>query len=100
MWLILALAAISDAAAAGQSGEARAVLEARFQRIDRDGNGYVTGNEAPRVAMSRCQCSEAAASPSAGWIADFDEDGDERVSAGEFVSRSLRRTSGSALSQR
>src|SRR5687767_8054949 len=104
MWLIFVAAMASETATPGPAPtiEARTAIEARFQRIDRDGNGYITANEAPRLAQSRCQCASApAVSPaSSGWIGDFDSDGDARVSAAEFVARALAADSPTTLSRR
>jgi len=103
MWLIFVAAMASETATPepAPTSEARTAIEARFQRIDRDGNGYITANEAPRVALSRCQCASApAATPASGWIGGFDSDGDARVSAAEFVARSLAPDSPTTLSRR
>ncbi len=95
MWAVLVVAAF--AASSGPAPEspagtqARAALESRFQLMDRDRNGFITPNEAPRLAVTRCDCvATPPARPAAvpAWIQSYDEDGDLRVSAREFLARS------------
>ena len=55
--------------------------------MDRNGDGYITVNEAPRVTRVRAASVQTGAShPSTGWIEGYDSDGDGRVSQAEFVS--------------
>ena len=66
------------------ASQAPSVAESRFRRLDRDGDGFVTANEAPRVAVTR----GAAGAPSPGgaaWIRTYDRDGDGKVSAAEYA---------------
>jgi hypothetical protein len=77
MVVFLALACLAGQAAAPTASESR------FRRMDRDGDGFVTANEAPRVAVTRG--ADGAASPGgAAWIATYDRDGDGKVSAREY----------------
>ena len=48
MWILLAMA---TAAAAGQGAPDRTDLQTMFQLMDRNGDGYITANEAPRVTQ-------------------------------------------------
>ena len=81
------------AAAAGSGGadapaepDAGVAAEARFARLDRNGDGAITANEAPRVVRTRCDCAPSGAQPAAGgWLAGYDRDGDLRVTAAEFA---------------
>jgi len=59
-------------------------MESRFRRMDRDGDGFVTASEAPRVAVTRGPGGPAGSAGSA-WIATYDRDGDGRVSAREYA---------------
>lgn len=64
------------------AGQAPGVAESRFRRLDRNGDGFITANEAPRVAVTR----GAAPSPGgAAWIRAYDRNGDGRVSAVEYA---------------
>jgi Ca2+-binding EF-hand superfamily protein len=84
MWILFALA---TAAAGGQNAPDRTGLLSMFQLMDRNGDGYITTNEAPRVTRVRAASVQTGAShPSTGWIEDYDRDGDGRVSQAEFVS--------------
>jgi len=74
MILLLALAA------AAQAPEPQATLESRFQRLDRNADGFITANEAPRVSQAR-----GAPSGASPWIDARDRDRDGRVSLAEFV---------------
>ena len=66
------------------AGQAPGVAESRFRRLDRDGDGFITANEAPRVAITRG--ATATASPGgAAWIGTYDRNGDGRVSAAEYA---------------
>jgi hypothetical protein len=71
MWIVLVIAAAAGA-------DAQTALETRFQAMDRDRNGFITANEAPRVA---------GAGGGSAWIAGYDSDGDARVSAREYLER-------------
>ena len=57
-------------------------LDSRFRRMDRDGNGFLTPNEAPRISATR---GAGAAPGAAAWVASYDRDGDGRVSAREYA---------------
>ena len=84
MWILVALA---TAAAAGQNAPGRSDLQAMFQLMDRNGDGYITANEAPRVTRVRAAGVQTGAiRPGAGWIEGYDRDADGRVSQAEFVS--------------
>lgn len=74
-----------DAAAAAQRA---AVIERRFAMMDRNRDGFLAENEAPRSSRARCggDSSETAA---ASWVADFDGNGDGRVDREEFVAGSI-----------
>lgn len=77
------LAASTPAPVEGAAGDAeRPRLEARFARLDRDGDGFVARGEAPRAARTRCPSGNADAPD---WVGRYDADGDGRVSRDEFV---------------
>ena len=104
MWLIVVAAMVSESNVPEPAADtaAQSALE-RFQRIDRDRNGYITANEAPRIASTRGSAADPAPTgPS--WIESYDQNKDSQVSSAEYLSRSLagRATAvpGSALSQR
>ena len=83
MWILVALAA---ATAGGQSAPDRSDLQAMFEMMDRNGDGYITANEAPRVTRVRAASVQTgAARANSEWIAGHDLDGDGRVSQAEFV---------------
>jgi hypothetical protein len=66
------------------AGQAPDLAEGRFGRLDRDGDGFITVNEAPRVAVTR----SVAGAPSPGgaaWVRTYDRDDDGRVSAAEYA---------------
>ena len=84
MWILLALA---TAAAGGQDAPDRNDLQTMFQLMDRNGDGYISANEAPRVTRVRAASAQTGAvRPGAEWIEGYDRDGDGRVSQAEFVS--------------
>ena len=84
MWTILALAA---AAAGAQGAPSRADLNGIFSAMDRDGNGFVTADESPRVTNVRSRDGTRATLRIGGdWIARYDANGDGRVGRGEFLS--------------
>ena len=90
--MAVSLTAADAPATMASLADARATLERRFTRMDRDRNGYITPNEAPRVAQARCNVDPAADAPapaSQSWIQNFDGNGDQRVSPEEFISRSI-----------
>lgn len=71
-------------ALAWMAGQAPNVAESRFRRLDRNGDGFITANEAPRVAVTRGGAGTA--SPGgAAWIRSYDRNGDARVSAAEYA---------------
>ena len=72
-----------------EAAEARATLESRFVRMDRDGNGYVQANEAPRLSRTRCEAGDASPAQPASWVDGFDRDGDARVSLQEYLESAL-----------
>ena len=89
MWLIVVAAMVSETNIPEPAAEeaAQGAL-ARFERIDRDRNGYITANEAPRVALVRGSGSGPV--PNArSWIETHDQDGDSQVSRAEYLSRTL-----------
>lgn len=91
--LVLAAAAAANGFAAEAAPTAqRAGVSIGFARLDRNRDGVITANEAPRVARTRCDClaTPAATPASGGWIADFDGDGDARVTPQEFAARSAQ----------
>ena len=100
MWSILIAAAVGGGAVPEQAdtGQARAAVEARFQRIDRDRNGFITANEAPRVASGAVQ--PEAVPTATSWIETYDSDGDARISPAEYLARSLARQSSAGLIRR
>jgi len=73
---------LAMACLAGQAPPAAA--ESRFRRLDRDGDGFVTANEAPRVSITRAG-DGASSDGAAAWIATYDRDGDGKVSAEEYA---------------
>ena len=88
LFLIAAAAAAAGSGGADAPAEpvAAPAVDARFARLDRNGDGAITANEAPRVVRTRCDCAAAAARPAAGgWLAGYDRDGDLRVTAAEFA---------------
>ncbi len=101
MWSILIAAAVGGAAVPEQAdqGEARAAIEARFQRIDRDRNGFITANEAPRIASAGASQPQAVPA-TAPWIETYDSDGDARISPAEFLARSLAGRATAGLARR
>ena len=100
MWSILIAAAVggADVPEQAETGQARAAIEARFQRIDRDRNGFITPNEAPRVASGAAQPEAAPAATS--WIETYDSDGDARISPAEYLARSLASQASAGLARR
>ena len=84
MWIVLAAMV---GATAGQGAPDRTDLQTMFQLMDRNGDGYITANEAPRITQVRTASLQSGASrPGAEWIEGYDRDGDGRVSQNEFVS--------------
>jgi len=93
MFVVLALAAAvaanggaPDRSAAG--AQVQPAVQSNFSRMDRDGDGYITANEAPRVSRARQATTAAPAPASPGartWIQTYDRDGDFKVSAPEYV---------------
>jgi Ca2+-binding EF-hand superfamily protein len=100
MWSILIVSLAAGAVVPEQATtiDARTAVEARFQRIDRDGDGFITPNEAPRVG-SRSATLTATASP-ASWMENYDSDRDARVSAAEFLARTLAQSGPSGFTSR
>ena len=87
MWTVLAMIA---AAAGGQSAPDRAELQQIFRLIDRNGDGYLTTNEVPRVTQVRGEgAGNVRAQSGSSWVARYDRDGDNRISQSEFVNGSL-----------
>ena len=83
MWIVLVALA---SAAAGQNAPDRTELQKMFGLMDRNGDGYISANEAPRVTRVRAASVQTGTGrPGAGWIEDYDRDGDGRVSQSEFV---------------
>ena len=83
MWTILAIMA---AAAAAQGAPNPADLQNMFRLMDRNGDGYITTEETPRLATVRGQgARNVTVRSGATWIARYDRDGDARVSRSEFV---------------
>jgi len=101
MWSILIAAAVGGTAVPEQAdaGQARAAIEARFQRIDRDRNGFITPNEAPRVSSSAAAQPEAVPAATS-WIETYDSDGDARISPAEYLARSLASQASAGLARR
>jgi Ca2+-binding EF-hand superfamily protein len=105
MCLALAIAAslpLASAPATNKTSlpvEVRTRLERTFARLDRDRNGLITANEAPRRAQPRCGAGDTAASPG-DWLSLHDANGDNQVSAQEFVEHSLGNSGRSARSPR
>jgi Ca2+-binding EF-hand superfamily protein len=59
-----------------------------FALMDRDGNGYVTSSEQPRVPRIAVNGpGRGEIRPGRSWISSYDSDGDGRVSRSEFVRR-------------
>ena len=84
MWILLVL---TTAAAVGQAAPERTELQSMFELMDRNGDGFITANEAPRVTRVRAASVQTGDSrPGPGWIEGHDSDGDGRVSQAEFVS--------------
>jgi hypothetical protein len=68
--------------------EVQPAVQSVFNRMDRDGNGFITANEAPRVSRARQAGPAAPSSASSGaqlWIQTYDRDGDSRVSVPEYI---------------
>lgn len=88
--LAVAAAAVSGGADTGSAPVAPAAADARFARLDRNRDGVITANEAPRVVRTRCDCVTVPGPQpaSGGWFADHDSDGDSRITAEEFAARS------------
>ncbi len=83
MWIMLAAPA-----AAGQAVPSEADLRSVFRMFDQDRNGFVTADEQPRVTRITVNGPQRAEiRPSRSWIAQYDGDGDGRVSEREFVIR-------------
>lgn len=89
MFVTLALAqiAVSTLAAAVANAAVDPDIAARFARLDRDGDGAIAANEAPRVSTARTTVlpPPGQAAGAAAWIAMYDRDGDGRVSLAEFA---------------
>ena len=85
MWMVMGLLA---AAGAHSGAPDRAELQQMFALMDRDGNGYVTSSEQPRVPRVTVNGpGRGEIRPGRTWISSYDSDGDGRVSRREFVSR-------------
>ena len=81
MWSLIALLA-----AAGATTPDRTDLQAMFQAMDRDGNGFISASEAPRLTRIEASGSNRTTIRQTGnWIARYDANGDGRVSRLEFV---------------
>ena len=81
MWTLLI-----GMAAAAQGAPNAADLQNMFRLMDRNGDGYITANETPRLTSVRGQgAGNVTVRSGAAWIARYDRDGDARVSRGEFV---------------
>ena len=61
MWILLALV---TAAAGGQDAPDRTDLQTMFQMMDRNGDGYISANEAPRVTRVRAASVQTGVRPS------------------------------------
>lgn len=91
--LLILAAAAATASGGADAGAPRAApamaVDARFARLDRNRDGVITANEAPRVVRTRCDCVTVPEPQpaSGGWLADHDRDGDARVTAEEFAAR-------------
>jgi len=83
MVVFLAMAMLG-AQAGPPPAPATGAQDSRFRRLDRDGNGFVTLNEAPRVSVTR-GAGDAPATGGAAWVAIYDRDGDGKVSAREYA---------------
>ncbi|MGZ8360081.1 MAG: EF-hand domain-containing protein [Allosphingosinicella sp.] len=82
MWVLLAMAS----AAGAPGAPSRADLQNMFMTVDRNGDGYVVEDEAPRITRVRVDSSAGGTVRQVGsWIARYDADGDGRVSRTEFV---------------
>ena len=84
MWTILAM---TVAAAAAHGAPNAADLQNMFRLMDRNGDGYITADETPRLSSVRgAGAGNVTVRSGAAWIGRYDRDGDARVSRGEFVS--------------
>jgi hypothetical protein len=82
MWTFLAM----TAAAAAQGSPGAGDLQTLFRLMDRNGDGFITSDETPRLSNVRGQgVGNVTVRSGATWIARYDRDGDARVSRGEFV---------------
>ena len=87
MWTVLAMIA---AAAGGQGAPDRGDLQNFFRAMDRNGDGYLTANEAPRVTAIRGEgVGNVRTQSGSSWVARYDRDGDGRISQAEYVSGSM-----------
>ena len=83
MWTVLAMI---FAAAGGQGTPDPTDLHNMFRLMDRNGDGFITTDETPRVSsVSAAGAGNVTVRSGASWIARYDRDGDARVSRGEFV---------------
>ena len=87
MWTDLAMIA---AAAGGQGAPDRAELQQIFRLMDRNGDGYLTTNEVPRVTQVRGEgVGNVRVQSGSSWVSRYDRDGDNRISQSEYVNGSL-----------